>query len=407
MRMSAIGLSQEEVISKTKKYMMEFTDRLEFACDHAGGMYMYDAEGNAYLDFFAGIGVNGTGSCNERVVTAICDQAKDLIHASAYIYTAPQALLAEKICTTIGMDRIFFQNSGTEANEAMIKLARKYGIDTRGANDWKIVTAYQSFHGRTFGSMAATGQPDNACQLGFGPMMDGFRYAEFNNLESFRNAVDDDTVAIMVEPVQGEGGVYPAAQEFLAGLRELCDEKGLLLLFDEVQTGWCRTGSVMAYMGYGVKPDAVTMAKALGGGMPIGALCATEEVASHFTPGSHGSTFGGNALACAAALAEIDELLSRNLAENALETGAYLMKRLEDLPYIKEVRGRGLMVGAEFKEPVKSAALKHKCFDNGLLVTAIGENIIRLLPPLIATKKDCDNAVEIMYKSVLETADEA
>ncbi len=404
MRMKELGITQEQVIEKTKKYMMEFTDRLDFVCDHAKGMYMYDAEGKAYLDFFAGIAVNGAGSCNDRVVKAVQDQAGDLMHASAYIYTAPQALLAEKVCTTVGFDKVFFQNSGTEANEAMIKLARKYGIDTKGENDWKIVTAYKSFHGRTFGAMAATGQPDNACQMGFGPMIQGFSYADFNDLDSFRDAVDEDTIAIMVEPVQGEGGVYPADPAFLQGLRDLCDEKGLLLLFDEVQTGWCRTGDVMAFMGYGVKPDAFTMAKALGGGVPIGAVCATEELARHFTPGSHGSTFGGNALVCAAALAEIEELLEKDLAANAKEVGPYLMDQLRTLPHIKEVRGRGLLVGAEFDESISSAALKHQCFDNQLLTTSVGQHIIRLLPPLIVTKEDCDQAVAIMRKSVEELA---
>lgn len=257
---------------------------------------------------------------------AVIDQAMDIMQTFNYPYTVPQALLAEKVCTTIGMDKIFYQNSGAEANEAMIKLARKYGVETYGPHKYEIITAKMSFHGRTFGAMSATGQPDNACQIGFGHMTPGFTYAEYNNLQSFTEAVTENTIGIMVEPVQGEGGVNPATPEFLKGLRALCDEKGLLLLLDEVQTGWCRTGAVMSYMNYGIKPDAVSMAKALGGGMPIAAVCATNDVAAAFTAGSHGSTFGGHPVACAAALAGITELLDANLADNAKTMGAYFLE---------------------------------------------------------------------------------
>lgn len=402
MRLKDSGLTAKQVEEITKKYMIEFGERLDFVCDHAEGMYMYDGDGNAYLDFFAGIAVNGAGSCSPRVVEAIREQAGDLIHASNYIFTLPQALLAEKVCTTIGMDKIFFQNSGTEANEAMIKLARKYGIDHYGPHKYGIVTAYRSFHGRTFAAMTATGQPGTACQDGFGDLAPGFKYARFNDLEDFRAAVDENTIAIMVEPVQGEGGVYPATKEFLQGLRDLCDEKGLLLLFDEVQTGWGRTGDVMAYMRYGVKPDIVTMAKALGGGFPIGAICANAKTAASFTPGSHGSTFAGNALGCATALAEISTILDDHLPENAKTVGPYLMKKLETLPHIKEVRGLGLLVGVEFDGTVNAPQLKKDSFRNGLLTTAVSADTLRLLPPLIVTEADCDQAVAILEKSVEE-----
>lgn len=217
-------------------------------------------------------------------------------------------------------------------------MARKYGVEKYGSHKYNIVTAKMGFHGRTFGAMSATGQPDNGCQIGFGPITDGFTYAEYNDLQAFKDACTENIIAIMVEPVQGEGGVHPATKEFLTGLREFCDEKGMLLL-DEVQTGWCRTGKVMSYMNYDVKPDIVSMAKTLGGGMPIGAICAAKEVAEAFTPGSHGTTFGGHPVSCAAALAEIDELLERNLADNAARMGAYFMKKLEELPHVKEVRG--------------------------------------------------------------------
>ena len=248
--------------------------------------------------------------------------------------------------------------------------------------------------------MSATGQPHNACQIGFGDMTPGFSYAEFNNLESFKDAVNDNTIAIMIEPVQGEGGVHPATQEFMDGLRALCDEKGLLLLLDEVQTGWCRTGEPMSYMNYGIKPDIVSMAKALGGGMPIGAICTSAEVGSAFSMGAHGTTFGGHPVSCAAALAEVNELLDRDLAGNAKTVGAYFMKKLAELPHVKDVRGQGLLVGVEFDECVNGVDVKHTCFDRKLLLTAIGTNMIRMVPPLIVTEEDCDKAFDIIKAAV-------
>lgn len=322
------------------------------------------------------------------------------MHTFNYPYTIPQALLAEKVCKTLGMDKIFYQNSGTEANEAMIKMARKYGIEKYGPNKYHIVTAKMGFHGRTFGAMSATGQPGNGCQVGFGPMTYGFSYAPYNDLEAFKNACTENTIAIMVEPVQGEGGVHPATPEFLKGLREFCDEKGMLLLLDEVQTGWCRTGAVMSYMNYGVKPDIVSMAKGLGGGMPIGAICATEEVSKAFTPGSHGTTFGGHPISCAAALAEVEELLDKDLAGNAKKVGDYFAAKLEKLPHVKEVRHQGLLVGVEFDDEISGVEVKHGCLDRKLLITAIGAHVIRMIPPLIVTEEQCDEACAIIEDAV-------
>ncbi len=400
MKLADTGLTAEDIKAKAKKYIIETYERFDFVAETAKDMYMYSTDGDAYLDFYAGIAVNSAGNCNEKVVKAIQDQCQDLIHTFNYPYTIPQALLAEKICTTIGMDKIFYQNSGAEANEAMIKMARKYGVEKYGPNKYNIVTAKMSFHGRTFGAMSATGQPDNACQIGFGSMTPGFSYAEFNNLESFREAVSENTIGIMVEPVQGEGGVHPATKEFMTGLRRLCDEKGILLLLDEVQTGWCRTGAVMSYMNYGVKPDIVSMAKAMGGGMPIGAICAAAEVAGAFTPGSHGTTYGGNPVCCAAALAEIGELLDRDLAQNAAEMGDYFCDKLKTLPHVKEVRYQGLLIGVEFDHSIKGVDVKHGCLERKLLITAIGEHIIRMVPPLIVTKEDCDKAFGIIEETV-------
>lgn len=400
MKLKETGLTVQDIKDKVNKYMIETYERFDFLAETAKGMYLYDEKGTPYLDFYGGIAVNSAGNCNEKVVAAVREQVGEIMHTFNYPYTIPQALLAEKVCTIIGMDKIFFQNSGTEANEAMIKMARKYGIEKYGPHKYNIVTAAKSFHGRTFGSMSATGQPDNACQLGFGEMTPGFTYAPFNDLQAFKDACTENTIAIMIEPVQGEGGVHPATQEFMKGLREFCDEKGMLLLLDEVQTGWCRTGAVMSYMNYGVKPDIVSMAKALGGGMPIGAICATEEVASAFTMGSHGSTFGGNPVSCAAALAEIEELLDNNLAENAKEMGAYFMDLLKQLPHVKEVRGQGLLVGVEFDDTVNAVEVKHGCLDRKLLITAIGSNIIRMVPPLILTKEHCDKAFAILKETI-------
>ena len=400
MKLKDTGLTKDQIKGLVDKYMIETYERMDFLAETAKDQYIYDENGEAYLDFYAGIAVNSAGNCNEKVVAAVKDQVEDIMHTFNYPYTIPQALLAEKVCTTIGMDKIFYQNSGTEANEAMIKMARKYGIEKYGPNKYHIVTAKMGFHGRTFGAMSATGQPGNGCQVGFGPMTYGFSYAPYNDLEAFKNACTENTIAIMVEPVPGEGGVHPATKEFLCGLREFCDEKGMLLLLDEVQTGWCRTGAVMSYMNYGIKPDIVSMAKALGGGMPIGAICATEEVAKAFTPGSHGTTFGGHPISCAAALAEVNELLDRDLAGNARKMGDYFSEKLKELPFVKEVRHQGLLVGVEFESNVDAVEVKHEALHRHLLITAIGSSTIRMVPPLIITEEDCDKAVAILKEAV-------
>ena len=400
MKLADTGYTADEIKAKASKYMIETYERFDFIAETAKEQYVYDENGEGYLDFYAGIAVNSAGNCNEKVVAAIKDQVEDCIHTFNYPYTIPQALLAEKVCTTIGMDKIFYQNSGTEANEAMIKMARKYGIEKYGPNRYHIVTAKMGFHGRTFGAMSATGQPGNGCQIGFGPMTYGFSYAPYNDLQAFKDACTENTIAIMIEPVQGEGGVHPATQEFIEGLRKLCDDNDMLLLFDEVQTGWCRTGSVMSFMNYGIKPDIVSMAKALGGGMPIGAICATEEVSKAFSAGSHGTTFGGHPVSCAAALAQIDELLSRDLAGNAKKMGDYFASKLATLPHVKEVRHQGLLVGVEFDDSIDGVEVKHGCIDRHLLITAIGAHTIRMVPPLIITEADCDKAVSIIGEAV-------
>ena len=400
------GRTAAEIKELAAKYLIETYERFDFVCERAEGMRLYDENGDAWLDFYGGIAVNSAGNVNPKVAEAARAQLGEVIHTFNYPYTIPQALLAEKVCQTLGYDKIFFQSTGTEANEAMIKLARKYGIEKHGPSRYHIVTAKSSFHGRTIGALTATGQPASACQVGFGPLVPGFSYADWNDLASFEALVTDDTIAVMVEPVQGEGGVNPASPEFFKGLAELCRKRGMLFLVDEIQTGWGRTGELMGYMHYGVKPDVISLAKALGGGMPIGAICATAEVAKAFTMGSHGTTYGGNPVCCAAALAQVGEILDRNLAANAKEVGAHLMEALKTLPLVKEVRGKGLLVGVEFEKPI-GKAVKHGCLDRKLLMTLIGDRTIRLIPPLIATKADCDQAVAILREAVEEAAKEA
>ena len=400
MKLKDYNLTAQDIKDMVSTYMIETMPRYDFVCEKAKGMYLYDTDGNAYLDFYAGIAVNSAGSCNEKVVNAIIDQAQDVMHTFNYPYTIPQALLAKRICDAIGMDKIYYQSSGSEANEAMIKLARKYGVEKYGENRYEIITAKSGFHGRTFGAMTATGQPGTAIHKDFGKLTPGFKYAEYNNLKAFEEAVSENTIAIMVEPVQGEGGVHPATMEFMQGLRKLCDEKGLLLLIDEVQTGWARTGTLMAYMDYGIKPDIVSMAKAMGGGVPIGAICATNKVAKAFTPGSHGSTYSGNALCCAASLAEVNEIIDRDLAGNAKKMGEYFREKLAKIPHIIDARGKGLLVGIEFDDTLDANDVKHAILDRKMLVTAIGNKIIRMVPPLIVNKPEIDKAVDIIADAI-------
>ena len=399
MRLKDTGLTPRELKEIAEKYMIETYERYDFITERAEGMYLYDHEGNAYLDFYGGVAVNSPGNRNPKVIAAIKEQADDIVHTFNYPYTVPQAILAKKICDTIGMDKIFYQNSGTEANECMIKMARKYGVDNYGPERYHIITAKGGFHGRTYGALSATGQPDGPIQDGFRPVLPGFSYARFNDLKDFASKVTKNTIAIMIEPVQGEGGVHPATREFMEGLRKLCDDNDMLLLLDEVQTGWGRTGAPMAYMGYGVKPDAVSMAKAMGGGMPIGACCATEKLARAFGTGTHGSTYGGHALACAAALASVTEILDKDLSKNAREVGAYMLKKMARLPHVAEARGRGLLVGCEYDLPI-AVEVKHEVLNRHALITAIGDKVNRMIPPLTVTKKQVDDLMEILKESI-------
>lgn len=400
MRLKDTNYTADQIKDLVNKYLIETYVRFDFVAESGKGMYLYDPDGRKYLDFYGGVAVNNVGNVNERVVKAVQEQAETLMQTFNYPYTIPQAVLAEFICETLGYEKIFYQNSGTEANEAMIKLARKYGVENFHEKRYKIVTAKNSFHGRTFGALSATGQPENANQIGYFPVIEGFTYAELNNLQSFKDATDDDTIAILIEPVQGEGGVWPCDPEFVKGLREWCDEKDMLLLFDEIQTGWGRTGKLMGYMHYDIKPDILSMAKGMGGGMPIGAIVTSEKLAKTFNPGSHGSTFGGHPVCCAAAYAAVQEIVEKKLAENAEEVGAYFREKAKELPHVKDVRGQGLLNAIEFDLNIleRKAALIEK----GLLSTVIGTTILRTIPPLIAEKEHVDEAIRIIGEVVAD-----
>lgn len=403
MRLKDTGMTAPELKAQVKKYMIETYERMDFVADRAEGIYMYDENGEAYLDFYAGIAVNCLGNCNPKVVAAVQEQAAVIMQTFNYPYTVPQAVLSKEICETIGMDKVLYQNSGAEANEAMIKMARKWGIENIGPNAWHIITAKKSFHGRTFGSMTATGQPDSAIQKGFGPLTPGFTYADFNNLQSFKDAfVEGETCAIMFEPVQGEGGVWPAEDDFIKGIRAFCDEKGILMLLDEVQAGWGRCGEFMCYMTYGIKPDIVSMAKAMGGGLPIGAIACNDKAASAFGPGTHGSTYAGHPVMCAASLAVLRELKAGKWIENCKKVGDYFAAELAKMPHVTAVRHRGLFVGVILEDGIPSVEVKRQCIKNHFLVTAIGTSIIRMVPPLIIREIDCDEAVARLSKSINE-----
>lgn len=392
---------QEVKNTDSKYYMNTFGARTPVCFEYGKGMKLYDSEGREYTDMLAGIAVNALGHSHPALVEAVKSQAEKLIHCSSLYYIESQATLAKVLAENSCCDRVFFSNSGAEANEGAIKLARIYFKKKGLAEKYGIITLKKSFHGRTLTTVAATGQ--EKYQKPYAPLIPGFKHVALNDPDALEAAIDDNTCAIMMEPVQGESGVYPADIQYIKAVRKLCDEKGLLLIFDEIQTGVGRTGKLFAYQHFGVEPDIFTLAKALAGGVPIGALCAKEQVASAFEPGDHGSTFGGNPLACAAGLAVMKTVLEEDISGHAREMGEYFKKELEKLAkkqsIIAEVRGLGLMIGVQLKEN-KAVEVKNRLFDKGFLVGSIGPDIVRLLPPLIIEKNDVDVFVEA-FASVL------
>ena len=361
------------------------------------GVAVWDHTGREYLDFTAGIAVCNTGHCHPAIRAALAEQAGKLIHCSNLFYNELQPRLAQKISQLSLGGKVFFANSGAEANESLIKLARKWGSAT-GRHE--IITMKNSFHGRTLATMTATGQ--TKYQNGFAPLVPGFTYADFNNLDSVRAAITPATAAVLCEAIQGEGGILPATPEFMTGLRELCTAKNLLLFFDEVQTGIGRTGQWFGYQHYGIRPDGISMAKALGSGFPIGAVAVTPELSDVFQPGNHASTFGGTPLASAVALATLATIEKENLLDNATRMGARLMDGLRQLattnPLITAVRGKGLMIGLELNVPVKPYAAKAR--ESGLLCIPTGDHVLRFVPPLIVNPDQIDRALSILTQSL-------
>lgn len=366
------------------------------------GLYVFDDQGKKYMDFGSGISVNNLGHCHPAVASAIKEQAEKLCHCSNLYLSEPQLEVAEYLTKYSGLDRVFFCNSGAEANEGAIKLARKYFYD-KGEDRYEIVTMKKSFHGRTLATLTATGQ--DKVKTGFSPLPNGFIYADFNDFESVKNAVTSHTAAIMMEPVQGEGGIYPMEADFIRSVAEFCKENGLLLIFDEIQCGMGRTGTMFCYEQYGVTPDIVTNAKAIGGGLPFGAIIAKEDVAASFGPGSHGSTFGGNPVAAAASTAVFRTMEKDDILSNVRAVSEYFFDALnslkEEFPQIvMAVRGKGLLVGMEVSCP--AVTIVNACLEHGLIVLNAGPNVVRFLPPLNICKKDVDFVMETL-KKVLKT----
>ncbi len=386
----------EELERYSSQYLMQTYARVPMSIVRGQGCKVYDAEGREYLDCVAGIAVNALGHGHPDLVMAIEQQARHLIHVSNLYYSEPQVQLARQLVELSFGQKVFFCNSGAEANEAAIKLARKYASETIGPERCDIITMHNSFHGRTLATLTATGQ--SKIQQGFAPLPAGFSYATFNDIESVKNHITDRTAAVMLEPVQGEGGVVAADQSFMKELRALCTERRILLIFDEIQTGIGRTGTMFAYEQYGIEPDIMTLAKGLGGGLPIGACIATDTIAQAFGPGTHGSTFGGNPLACAASLAVLRVILDSQLLEKVQATGAYLKKGLQELqhriPLIKEIRGMGLLQGVELS--IEGKSVVKDCLARRVLINCTMERVLRFIPPLIITQKDIDHLLNVL-----------
>ncbi len=401
-----------QVIRDGQQYLMQNYAQLPLVLVRGQGARVWDAEGRSYLDCVGGIAVNSVGHCHPRVVAAIREQAEQLIHCSN-LYWSPQSVtLAKRLVQLSGLDRAFFCNSGTEANEAAIKLVRKYA-SLHGQEQPEIISFTTSFHGRTLGALTATAQPK--FWQGFEPLPGGFVHLPFKDVDALRAAINPQTVAIFIEPVQGEGGVNEATAEFMQALARVREEHGVLLVCDEVQCGLGRTGKMFAFEHYGVQPDVMTLAKALGGGLPIGALLARQEVATVFQPGTHGSTFGGNPVACAAALAVLDVMEQEDLSANAGQIGNHLMLKLRELqaqfPFIKEVRGLGLLVGMELEytgptalAPGAGKQVVALCQENGLLINCTADSVIRFIPPLTITRDEADEAVGILKTALQQIA---
>lgn len=389
-------------IDRAEQSVMKTYGRFPLVAVRGEGCRLWDIDGNSYLDFVAGVAVNNLGHCHPRVVAALREQAGKLLHCSNFYQIPQQIELAEWLCEHSFADRVFFCNSGAEANEAAIKLVRKYSREKHGENRFEVITALASFHGRTIGTISATGQ--EKVRDGFSPVLPGFRYVPFGDAEALRASVSAATCAVMLEPVQGEGGVNVPPAGYLQAVREICNEQDLLLIYDEVQVGCGRTGSLWAYQQEGVEPDLMTLAKALAGGPPIGAMLARQPFAETLGPGTHGSTFGGNPLMCSAALAAMNTLVDDGVLANCVRMGDYLRSKLEALgskhTCIRDVRGRGLILGMELD--IEGAAIVSEAMRQGLLINCTVGKVLRFLPPLIVTIDEIDEAISILDRALTD-----
>ncbi len=389
-------MNSEQWIARSERVIMKTYGRYPIVPVRGLGCELWDADGKRYLDFLAGVAVNNLGHCHPRVVKAIQEQAATLIHCSNYYQIPQQIELAELLCGHCFADQAFFCNSGAEANEAAIKLARKYSRENHGPERYRIITAAESFHGRTLATVSATGQ--EKVQRFFDPLLHGFTHVPFNDLAALEAAVTPETCAIMLEPIQGEGGINVPSLEYMRGVRQLCDEKQLLLIFDEVQTGMGRTGKLFAHEHFGIAPDIMTLAKALAGGAPIGTMLARAQVAAAFTPGTHGSTFGGNPLMATAALAAVRTLLEEGLLDQAMSRGAYLTLKLEQLKarysFVQQVRGIGLMIGMGLAIP--GGDIVKQGHERGVLLNCTHDTVLRFVPPLTVSEAQIDEMITIL-----------
>ena len=391
-------MKNRDVAKLTDRYVAHTYARYPIALVRGKGARVWDADGKEYLDFLAGIAVNSLGHCHPAVVRAIQQQSRKLLHVSNLYHILPQSELARELCRHSFAERVFFCNSGAEANEAAIKLARRYGSEHLGGK-YEILSAHNSFHGRTLATLTATGQ--EKVRAGYDPLPAGFRQVPFNDLRAAEDAVDGQkTVGILVEPIQGEGGVVVADEGYLRGLRELCDRRGLLLIFDEVQTGMGRTGKLFGYENFAVEPDIMTLAKALGGGLPVGAMLAREAVAKSFVPGSHASTFGGNPLVCSVGLAVMKTLLKGGALKNCARMGKFFVQGLEHLKnrfsFVRGIRGKGLLLGLELE--IEGAKIVEECMKEGLLLNCTAYKVLRFVPPLTITRNEISRGLAILEK---------
>jgi len=380
----------------SEKYVANTYARYPVLLVRGKGTRVWDLEGEEYLDFVSGLAVCNLGHCHPKVVKAIQDQAEKLIHISNFYYIEPQIQLASLLCKLSFADKVFFCNSGAEANEGAMKLARKYAKEKVEKDRYEIITMERSFHGRTLATLAATAQ--EKFHKGYEPLMPGFKYVPFNDIGAVKKAIDSKTCAVMLEPIQGEGGVNCPSEGYLKALREICDERGILLIFDEVQVGMGRTGKLFAYEHDGVEPDMLTLAKSLAGGVPIGALLIKKGIGDSFKPGDHASTFGGNPLATAAGVAALTTILEERMLENCQKMGDYFISKLEEIkgkfPFVKEVRGKGLILGLELK--MDGGSIVKEMLKKKILINCTMGNVLRFLPPLIVTREEVDQVVKAL-----------